>query len=490
MASPRQLPKVTAERIEIFFNAYLKRDIAGPTETPPFHREAWALVASNSPRVALAAPRGHAKSTAITLTYSLVSALFRRDPYVVVVSNTYDIATAFIQTVRTILTTNEDLMRDFGVDHLEKDTENDIICVMRDGYKFRFKALGFGQVVRGLNWGTQRPTLIMMDDVEDDEMVMSDDRRAKAEAWAMSALFPARDTTRARIRVVGTLLHIDAFLTNLLSDPTWVSKVWEAHDDNFEEILWPQRWSKDKLLEERSTYIAKNRLELYNMEYRNKVVDTSSGYFRKDEFIPMTEREKSKEFKSKLTFYAGGDFAWSLKEKSDYTVLPIVGVDHEFNLYVYFILRERMDGMEVMDEMFALQKTFDPVVWFPEKGATSKAIESMVVARTRETGVYLNLQFMPANKEKTVRARPLQGRMRAKSIKWDTSADWFAVAQQEMLEFPRGKHDDIVDALAHIAAGLADMAVPDTPEEEEEEEFFRRRSQSELGGGRDSVTGY
>lgn len=481
-------------RMEAFMAAYLMQDIASPVKSPKFHMDLWEMFTCDHPQVALAAPRSHAKSTAGTFACTLASTLFRIEKYVVIISKTYGISVEFVRSIKMTLENNEKLRRDFGIERFVIDTEDDVIVECRDGYQFRIKALAFLGSVRGINWGTQRPTMVIVDDAEDDEQVLSQERREKAMNWMLAALLPMIDQQRGRIRVLGTFLHNDAMLVNLCASDSWLSHVWEAHNDDFSEILWPEMFTREKLLKIRQTRIDAGKLELYNMEYRNKVVDTSSGYFRKDEFIPMEEHEKTEAFKKSLTWYASGDLAISTKERRDYTVFFHVGFDYTFTMYVYFALRERMDGPRILDEMYALQEgVFPPELWFIEKGAISMALEAGIDARQRQNGVFLNIQPMPAIKDKVTRARPLQARMRAKKVKWDTEADWFPEIQTEFLEFPRGKHDDSVDSLAHMAIGLADQVVtPQTPEEDAEEEYWRRKEQtsSSFNGGRNKTTGY
>lgn len=486
--------KLTSAHMEAFMVAYLMNDLASPVGTPAFHFDLWDMFTDAHPLVAAAAPRSHAKSTAGTFAYSLASALFRVDKYIIIVSRTYTISVEFVRSIKMTLENNEKLRRDFGIEKFEIDAEDDVIVTCRDGYQFRIKALAFLGSVRGINWGTQRPTLVIVDDAEDDEQVLSQERREKAMNWMLAALLPVVDQQVGRVRVVGTFLHNDAMLVNLCSSDSWMSRVWEAHNDDFSQILWPEMFTADKLKSIRQRYIDAGKLELYNMEYRNKVVDTSSGFFRKDEFVPMEEHEKTDAFKKSLTWYASGDFAISTKERRDYTVFFHVGFDYTFTMYVYFVLRERMDGPRILDEMYALQNgLFPPELWFLEKGAISMALEAGIDARQRQSGTFLNIQPMPAIKDKITRARPLQARMRAKKVKWDTSADWFPEIQTEFLEFPRGKHDDAVDSLAHMAIGLADQVVtPQTPDEIDEEEYWRRKEQtsSSFNGGRNKTTGY
>jgi predicted phage terminase large subunit-like protein len=484
-------PPLTPLLVENFLNKVLLSGMSNPRPTPECHRVWWQMVCSEHEFVAIAAPRAHAKSSAITFAYGMACALFRHDPNIVIVSRTHDIAKEFIKSIKHTLLTNTVLQQAFHFNRLVTDTEDDFIAdVGEDHYQFRMQSVGFGTAVRGLNWGTQRPTLILMDDCESDEQVMNQERRAKAMDWTLAALIPARDPVCGKVRAVGTFMHIDAMLVNLVEDPSWESMVFEAHNDDFSFILWPEMWSKEKLMKERYRYEGTNRLDLYNMEFRNRVVDTTSGYFRKDEFLPFEDFHRTHQFKSTLSWYAGGDFAWSLKQKTDYTVMPIVGVDSSNNMYVYFVKRGHMDGAEVVDEMFALQETFNPGVWFNERGAIANSLQAAIDMKQRATGTFINIQEMPATKEKRVRARPLQARMRAKAVYWDTEADWFPEVQLEFLQFDRGKHDDCVDALSHIAIGLSGEMLPMSEMERDDERYAEMKRETVRTGGRNARTGY
>jgi len=87
--------KLTADLIYGFAGSLLSSRYDEPAPTPQCHREWWELCCSDYKRVAIAAPRGHAKSTAITKSYTLASVLFRDRQFVLVVSDTYKQAVLF-----------------------------------------------------------------------------------------------------------------------------------------------------------------------------------------------------------------------------------------------------------------------------------------------------------------------------------------------------------------------------------------------------------
>src|SRR3990167_195831 len=207
--------KLTSEIIEGFSKLVLSKNYDDYCETPECHKQWWEICTSESPLVAICAPRAHAKSTAITHCYTLASVLFKDRKFVVIVSDTYEQAVLFLQDIKKEFTSNEDLMSLFGVSKLEKDSENDIIVRMADNTRFRIIAKGAEQKMRGLKWDGMRPDLIVCDDLENDEIVLNEERREKFRKWFFNALLPCR-SDRGIVRVVGTILHLDSLLERLM----------------------------------------------------------------------------------------------------------------------------------------------------------------------------------------------------------------------------------------------------------------------------------
>ena len=61
--------------------------------------------------------------------------------------------------------------------------------------------------------------------------------------------------------------------------------------------------------------------------------------------------------------------------------------------------------------------------------------------------------------------------MRAGAVKFDKEAPWYDELHDEMLTFPRGKHDDIVDAMAWLGHTCDKFARAPTAEELEDEQW-------------------
>jgi predicted phage terminase large subunit-like protein len=484
------LIRLDAHAMEGFVELFLLERFHESAPIAACHREWWDLICQDDPWIAFAAPRGHAKSTAVNHAYGLAAALFKVHPFQLKVSKTYALACEKVEQAKQELLGNEKIKGIFRLDEIERDRENDFIVRMNDGYRFRMMALGMGQATRGLSWGTMRPSLILGDDMEDDEEVLNRDRRDKGMKWVLNTLLPMGGD-KTKIRIFGTILHNDSILMRLIKMGSWKSKIWEACDAEItqESILWPQKFSQKLLQDIRQNYVDGGNMAGFNMEYRNIAIDTSYGFFRPEDFRPMTPEDESRKF----TYYVGMDFAISTKEGRDYTVMVVAAIDTEGLLYIVDVVKGRWDGNQIIDEMLAIERAYRPEEWYIEDGAIRKALGPALEMRMREEeegkGLYMNLCPMVPTKDKVTRARSIQARVRAKAVKFHKAASWFPDFEQELIQFPRGDHDDQVDALAWIGLGLARMSTPITKQEEEVMEWEKEKRQT-LTLGRSSVTGY
>lgn len=163
--------KVTAQMVKGIVGSLLSGSFDEATKSPTFHEEAWELCCSKYPRVAIAAPRSHAKTSGITLGYGISTLLFRERKFMVLVSDTEAQASLFLGAFKQQLQDNHELIDLFDLDKTKegqslfiKDTETDIIVQFKDGKQFRIIAKGAEQKLRGLLWNGSRPDIILCDD--------------------------------------------------------------------------------------------------------------------------------------------------------------------------------------------------------------------------------------------------------------------------------------------------------------------------------------
>ena len=501
---------LTAEAIEGFVGSVLAKRFDQPAPIPECHREWWKLCTSNNPFVAIAAPRGFAKSTAITHSYTLACALFRERNFILLISGTEGQSILFLNDLKNELKDNPHIHMLFGVPKFLKDAETDIIVEMPDQHRFRIMAKGAEQQMRGAKWAGKRPDLIICDDIEEDEQVMNKERREKFRKWFFGALLPLR-SDHGIVRIVGTILHMDSMLERLMPEYQlaerkkmkliiheplklwtdlklpWKSVKYRAHDSTWENLLWPEKRTREWLEMEREKYIAQGMPEVYSQEYLNVPIDESTAFFKRRDFIPQLEEDKKKG----LTYYVGSDFAVSEKDRADYTAFVIGGMDENGLLHIVNVIRERMDAKGIIDTMLHLETFYKPELFAIEKGQIEKAIGPFLNEEMIKRGIFPNIIKLAPSMDKSQRARSIQARVRARGVRFDKEADWYQAFEDELTRFPRDKHDDQVDAFSYLGLVIDKMVEAPTNTELQEEAYQKEFNASGLSdAGRSAITGY
>jgi predicted phage terminase large subunit-like protein len=486
--------QLTADLIESFGGTFISPKYDQLCPTPAFHRAAWALYASDCPAAEVIAPRDHAKSSALTMVYILAEVLFRTSDYVILVGSTEDGAAEQLGNIAEELLENDDLIREFGVKKFLRTATTDVICEMNDGHRFRILARGAEQRIRGRLWKGKRPNLLVCDDMEDDEQVENADRRRKFRIWFFRAAKQALSKS-GRIRVHGTILHDDSLLNRLRKNRTWKHLFYAAHAsfDDFSNLLWPERWSEKQLRARRQEFIEDGDSAGYSQEFLNNPLDHSDAFLKQSDFLPMTEED----YKKDKMICAAADFAVSRADKANRTSFTVGGKDVANLLHFIDQRVNRWDPTEWIEEMFAIQTRWDPLVFWVEDGVIWKSVRSMIYREMQIRDIRINFEAILPVKDKGTRGRSYQRRMRAGQCRFDKQADWYAGFEQENLRFTgtaAATLDDQFDSAALLSRGFDDFSHVEpedffTEDEWETERGFWNRPKAGADG-RSAVTGY
>lgn len=506
--------KLTGPLIEAFAGTFLSPRYDDPMPTPPFHREVWDLYASDKQSCYAVAPRDHAKSTGFTFDFILAEVCFRISDYVLLIGSTEDKSAEQLSNISEELQENKDLREEFGIVGFETEQKTEIIVICEDGHRFRILARGAEQKIRGAMWKGKRPNLIVCDDMEDDEQVENVERRKKFRRWFFRAAKQSLSKS-GKIRVHGTILHEDSLLMRLHKNKMWTGLFYKAHQsyDDFTNILWPQRWTEQQLRDKQKEFEEDGDAAGYAQEFLNDPTDRSDSYLKENQFRPMTEDDKAIE---KL-YYAGCDFAVSKQDHANRTSFTVGGriVGGLTAIEDQFV--GRVDPLDWIKEMFYMQLRWNIQVWFVEGGQIWTALSSLIyqemMGETRsppmieEFGgkdIYLNIEVLNPHKDKGVRGRSFQKRMRAGTVRFDTGAEWYQAYKQELLKFTgvaQAKLDDQFDSTATLFLGIDKLpnvteedladAARERDQEDEEMELEEMAYYKQFGGGeRNRVTGY
>jgi len=167
--------------------------------------------------------------------------------------------------------------------------------------------------------------------------------------------------------------------------------------------------------------------------------------------------------------FTAWDFAIGEKQQNDWTVGATVMQDEMDTLYVLDVFRMKADSLHIIEAMLDVAERWGsiPGVAYQmgaEDGQIWRSIEPLLKKRMAERKLFPPYEVLRPLTDKMARARPLQGRLQQGRVVFPEGADWVAQAEQELLRFPAGAHDDVVDALAWVVHLCLASPPPQRPE--------------------------
>lgn len=222
------------------------------------------------------------------------------------------------------------------------------------------------------------------------------------------------------------------------------------------EALHPERYNADMM----RNYKANMPPRVWSALYQQNPVPDEGMYFQKDWLM----FEATPPALHNVNVYQAWDFAWGTKNHNDYTVGVTLIQDESNSLHVVDLVRFRGDtytaAKAVVDAAvkWGCEKSSPLLIGF-EDGAIWRGVKPYVMSMMDELGFYPPFEEIKALTDKMARARTLQGRLQQKRVWLPEESPWLRNVTTELLRFPAGAHDDIVDALAH-ATNLCVMKPP------------------------------
>ena len=385
-------------------------------DAPDFHVKLSRILDSVSnynrtARIAWAASRGHAKSAYLSNAFPVHEIVYRKRKMILIISETGEGSKKFIRWVSGQLKYNEKLRADFGEvlspkkSQNEKDSEEAFLT--STGIKMESTSLG--KQIRGFRNGSQRPDLIILDDLESRDSNNTPELRQKAKDWFNQDLMPAYDPTCTAIIFMGTIVHVDSLLNYVLNErqdfiknkfpailsPPKRMDLWaeferiyreykpteeelqaiefaaekkrtpnaeaalrfynehKAEMDENVEVLWPGRFPIAELMLEKLNLGSK----AFNTEFMNNPIDEESQIFKPEQFyyydhIDFSHRDYG--------IYMGIDFALG-KERGDYSAIVTVAKHKATGkIYVVDAYGDRIHPDEFMKVIIEKVRKYQP----------------------------------------------------------------------------------------------------------------------------------
>ena len=348
----------------------------------------------------------------------------------------------------------------------------------------RMIAVGTGQRVRGFIEGDTRPNLIIVDDFESELNAFTPEARAKNRKWMTEAVIPSL-SDEGKICMIGTVISEDCFLYWAKESSTW-KVLWFSIWDENQKSIWPERFPKSRILGIRKEFESVGNLNGFFQEYMNIAQSPDNAPF-KPEWVKMHhydyERINGQNCLTRMIddekkiipvdIYCGVDPASSLSARADFFVVATIAVDNDNNKYIVDIYRNRISPAEQPQILIDKYKKFRPRRMKVETVGYQEALRVAVRDLMREENLYipgLESGVRPRNSksERLLSLVPMFARKQFHFRPEDIDA------QQEFLSYPKGKHDDVMDAVWTALDGHKPCRLKSYDPENEEKSFSKK----------------
>jgi len=466
----------------------------------------WSGFTGRGLRLAVAAPRGHAKSTLVTLAFILWSICEKTEEFIVIASDTAQQAVDLLGAVKAELEGNGRLRTDYPEvceDPLvppkpERWRRDDLIT--RNGV--RLFAMGAEQKIRGRRNRETRPTLIVLDDIENEDLVRSAESRDARWDWLMSSVLKA-GTGTTNVIAVGTLLHPKSMLAKLIDrriSPSWIGLKYQAitkwatrtdlwdrwegvyfnrldhHGSSgpgpakamFEanrtamlegtEVLWPELEDYYSLMVQR---ISEGSAP-FAAEKQNEPLDLLNAAFREHE-IQFWDDPVNGQFRTVEELLASDPYEFSIvgtcdpslgKPHGDDSAIITLAVNSKTKkMYVIGadICRRRPDA--TLEAILALHRIRKFTVFGVEEVQFQQFLKTELQRRADAQHLNLRVKGIKQSSDKTARIARLQPLFAAGHL---VLSKRHPTLFNQLLEFPTGRRDDGPDAL-EMAVRMVDL---------------------------------
>lgn len=245
--------------------------------------------------------------------------------------------------------------------------------------------------------------------------------------------------------------------------------------------LHPARYTLDALLRRKANYYALGQQRWWAALYQQNPAPEEGAFFTKEMFTEYTHAPR----RDGLVLYQAWDFAITEKQASDYTV-GITGIVDEYDtLYILDVWRFKTEsGIELGTAIMSYARQWKVQSVAVEDGQIWKSIKSNFEKACADARYYPSHEVITPLTDKRTRAQPARGRMQQRKIQFPLHAPWYQEFKMELLRFQSGgRHDDQVDALAHLVRLVTTKPAPRGPKKAKEPESWKKKLAASLRGG-------
>ena len=432
-------PEIDIRRSSDFSRWYLNHDLT--LQMAPFHIDLHNKIDSDIKRIAAVIPRSMAKSTIFTKHGTIKDICLGDKHKITIVSDTSALAFYWLGEIRKEIESNEWIIHDFGYMKTDKWTERHIVCRRLDGTMVEVRAVGAGAQTRGF-----RPHKIVIDDLENDEHVRSEDQRAKLKDWLDKALINTLEPD-GQLIMLGTMLHPLSLLNDVCNRSGWTVLRYKAIMPNGEP-LWEAKWPLDKLSE--------RRLEIgslaFNAEFMNEPIISENPIMIRHWFNAYDNQSAKFEQLKKvgLRTIMAIDPAISKNENADYTAIVTLSSTFDAKSKHFVrpggVIRGHWPINRQVMECVRLYDKFEASAILVETVAYQEALAQEIRRHCDDNHRNITMIEIKPDKDKERRAHAVAPTVERGDVFIDETDAQSQRLVDELCLMPTGDHDDLADA--------------------------------------------
>lgn len=222
------------------------------------------------------------------------------------------------------------------------------------------------------------------------------------------------------------------------------------------EALWPQKFSLENLLETKQELKAD-----WSALYQQNPIDEESAQFKRSMFR-YYDKDSLPDLNN-MWIVTGVDPAISKKETADYSAVVTLGVTRSMTdrnilgrIYVLDYVNRRMNPSELIDVIFDQKMKWGTDVFAIETVAYQAALVHFLKDAMKRKQVMLRIEEVKSTIQKEKRINGLIPYYQNNIVE---HATWMNDLEEQLLRFPVGAHEDIIDAFSHCLPFLIPPAV-------------------------------
>ena len=429
--------------------------------------------------------RGLAKSTLIGIYHLLYIAFkgskpnFGKVDYVLYIMDTVSQVGANFEQLIGILEDNRELAKHLEIRKSRLGDDPTLYIWNKDlNRTIYFKGRGAGQKMRGTRIMGKRPNIILLDDIENDENVESKESREKLKNWFFNAVIPAVNPNKFEIDFIGTPIHADALLLNLLEGngddeffkqyefafiqlpaaENLTAAIIKGESDEPLISAWSDRFTVSYLRTMYGLYASQNKLTSFWQEFMLQIAPKENLLFETDKirrYSAMAIKEQLPNF----TYYISVDLAISQKDSADYTVIAVIGVNDNADWFLIDGFFGRVKPDETIQRVFEFVKMYRPYSVVLEKVAFQTSMKTFMEQEMVRQGIYFGIDMVSRPQHKNSKLSVIKSLQPiVNNGKLWLPDGYISSFVTELLEEMNlitndkilAKHDDLVDALAQL----------------------------------------